>query len=174
MQRARRPRSYASDVPLVAPLQAPRHPAGGVLKVAAAAAHGGSGSRMGCAGSKGGSPVADDSAAVMRARRGARASIVSTQYKVETVKDAGAVEAQRLVASTGSLPLHLPAAGLHLRYAFLSQRGYYPDSPDKANQDAVRAAEGLGGNAGAAARGVVEDRSVWGWAWRRTPTQPAA
>lgn len=117
---------------------------------------------MGCAGSKGGSPVADDSAAVMRARRGARASIVSTQYKVETVKDAGAVEAQRLVASTGSLPLHLPAAGLHLRYAFLSQRGYYPDSPDKANQDAVRAAEGLGGNAETHFFGVFDGHGEFG------------
>jgi len=108
---------------------------------------------MGCAGSKGGSPVADESAAMMRARRGPRASVVSSQYKVETVKDTGAAEAQRLVASTGSLPLDLPVAGLHLRYAFLSQRGYYPDSPDKANQDAVHAAEGLGGNAGAAGGG---------------------
>jgi hypothetical protein len=117
---------------------------------------------MGCAGSKGGSPVADESAAVMRARRGARASIVSSQYKVETVKDAGAVEAQRLVASNGSLPLDLPAAGLHLRYAFLSQRGYYPDSPDKANQDAVRAAEGLGGNAEAHFFGVFDGHGEFG------------
>ena len=109
---------------------------------------------MGCSSSKAQS-VADESAAqAMRQRRGGRASIVSSNYKVETVKDAGAAEAQRLVASAGSLPLQLPAAGLSLRYAFLSQRGYYPDAPDKANQDAVGATEALGGSAGARAVGV--------------------
>uniref|UniRef100_A0A7S4AAN9 cGMP-dependent protein kinase n=1 Tax=Pseudo-nitzschia australis TaxID=44445 RepID=A0A7S4AAN9_9STRA len=34
--------------------------------------------------------------------------------------------------------------GLRLRYAYLSQRGYYPDSPDKPNQDAYSVMERFG------------------------------
>ena len=33
-------------------------------------------------------------------------------------------------------PVEIICGGLRLRYAFLSQRGYYPDDPHKANQDA--------------------------------------
>jgi serine/threonine protein phosphatase PrpC len=29
----------------------------------------------------------------------------------------------------------LPRSGYTIRYAYVSQRGYYPDSPDKPNQD---------------------------------------
>ena len=97
---------------------------------------------MGCSASK--QAVTDDSA-VMR-RRGPRASMVAG-FKTETVKGPAA-EAPRLVTSNSSLPLDLPAAGYSLRYAFFSQRGYYPDAPDKANQDVVCVAERLGGSAG--------------------------
>jgi serine/threonine protein phosphatase PrpC/CRP-like cAMP-binding protein len=37
--------------------------------------------------------------------------------------------------------------GLRLRYAFLSQKGYYPDDPDKENQDAYSITERFGGQA---------------------------
>jgi serine/threonine protein phosphatase PrpC/CRP-like cAMP-binding protein len=37
--------------------------------------------------------------------------------------------------------------GLRLRYAFLSQKGYYPDDPDKQNQDAYSITERFGGQA---------------------------
>jgi hypothetical protein len=69
-------------------------------------------------------------------------------FKTEVVKGPAAAEAPRLVTSNGSVPLELPAAGFALRYAFFSQRGYYPDAPDKANQDVACATERLGGSAG--------------------------
>eukprot|EP00878_Enallax_costatus_P011720 GHUV01012235.1.p2 GENE.GHUV01012235.1~~GHUV01012235.1.p2 ORF type:complete len:150 (+),score=9.45 GHUV01012235.1:418-867(+) len=41
----------------------------------------------------------------------------------------------RLVTSEGTQCVHLPRSGYTIRYAYVSQRGYYPDSPDKQNQD---------------------------------------
>eukprot|EP00195_Chlamydomonas_chlamydogama_P010756 CAMPEP_0202906016 /NCGR_PEP_ID=MMETSP1392-20130828/37031_1 /ASSEMBLY_ACC=CAM_ASM_000868 /TAXON_ID=225041 /ORGANISM="Chlamydomonas chlamydogama, Strain SAG 11-48b" /LENGTH=1079 /DNA_ID=CAMNT_0049594355 /DNA_START=194 /DNA_END=3430 /DNA_ORIENTATION=- len=43
----------------------------------------------------------------------------------------------RLASSEGTQTLYFPQHGFTLRYAFVSQRGYYPDSPDKANQDSL-------------------------------------
>jgi hypothetical protein len=40
----------------------------------------------------------------------------------------------RLATSEGTQTLYFPQSRLTIRYAFVSQRGYYPDSPDKANQ----------------------------------------
>lgn len=42
---------------------------------------------------------------------------------------------ERLASSEGTQTVILPNSGITLRYAYVSQRGYYPDSPDKANQD---------------------------------------
>jgi hypothetical protein len=42
---------------------------------------------------------------------------------------------ERLVTSEGTQSVTLPRSGYTIRYAYVSQRGYYPDSPDKANQD---------------------------------------
>ena len=126
---------------------------------------------MGCSSSK--QAVCDDSA-VMR-RRGPRASMVAG-FKTEVVKGPAAAEAPRLVTSNGSVPLQLPAAGLALRYAFFSQRGYYPDAPDKANQDVACATERLGGSAG----GWVGQRSLHsilalvGWGQSRPCNNPRA
>jgi hypothetical protein len=39
-----------------------------------------------------------------------------------------------------------PPAGFSLRYAYVSQRGYYPDSPDKPNQDAFCVHTNLAGD----------------------------
>lgn len=74
--------------------------------------------------------------------------MVGAGYKME-VAPGGATDAQRAVATTGTVVLPMPAAaGFSVRYAYISQRGYYPDAPDKTNQDAVCAAERLGGNPG--------------------------
>lgn len=43
---------------------------------------------------------------------------------------------ERLSSSNGTQSAYLPGAGYLIRWAYVSQRGYYPDSPDKANQDA--------------------------------------
>lgn len=43
---------------------------------------------------------------------------------------------ERLVTSEGTQSVSLPRSGYTIRYAYVSQRGYYPDSPDKLNQDA--------------------------------------
>jgi serine/threonine protein phosphatase PrpC len=39
------------------------------------------------------------------------------------------------VTSEGTQSVTLPRSGYTIRYAYVSQRGYYPDSPDKPNQD---------------------------------------
>ncbi|KAL4426116.1 hypothetical protein ABPG77_002702 [Micractinium sp. CCAP 211/92] len=96
---------------------------------------------MGCSSSK---PVADDSAIM---RRRARGSMAMVGLKTEVAKDAAqAAEATRVDATNGSVALRLPpGTGLGVRYAYISQRGYYPDAPDKTNQDGVSATERLGG-----------------------------
>ncbi len=43
---------------------------------------------------------------------------------------------ERLTTSDGTQTVHLPQSGYTIRYAYVSQRGYYPDHPDKLNQDA--------------------------------------
>ena len=47
--------------------------------------------------------------------------------------------AERIEKGKGNMPVG--TTGLKLRYAFQSQRGYYPDSPDKNNQDAFKVIE---------------------------------
>lgn len=42
----------------------------------------------------------------------------------------------RLLTTGGTQTVHLPS-GYTIRYAYVSQRGYYPETPSKANQDAV-------------------------------------
>lgn len=106
---------------------------------------------MGCSSSK---PVADDSAIM---RRRARGSMAMVGLKTEVAKDAAqAAEATRVDATNGSVALRLPpGTGLGVRYAYISQRGYYPDAPDKTNQDGVSATERLGGQPGEGASGMV-------------------
>lgn len=50
-----------------------------------------------------------------------------------------------LVATDGTKSVHILNSSLTVQYAFYSQRGFYPDAPDKANQDAACAIEKLGG-----------------------------
>ena len=73
----------------------------------------------------------------------------SAASSVTVASTAAADAQQRLLATHGSISLPLPVAGYMLRYAYVSQRGYYPDSPDKPNQDTVCVVEQLGGSAGA-------------------------
>ncbi|GAB4819083.1 hypothetical protein N2152v2_006129 [Parachlorella kessleri] len=54
---------------------------------------------------------------------------------------------QRPVVTDGTRSVSVPGSRLVIKYAFLSQRGYYPDAPDKANQDTCCATEQLGGHA---------------------------
>lgn len=43
---------------------------------------------------------------------------------------------ERLDTSNGTISYTLPSSGFSIRYAYVSQRGYYPDAPHKVNQDA--------------------------------------
>jgi len=49
----------------------------------------------------------------------------------------------RKISGTGLITL--PATGIRMKYAYLTQRGYYPDQPDKANQDNYNVIEKFSG-----------------------------
>lgn len=53
---------------------------------------------------------------------------------------------ERITTSGGARALALPSAGYAARYAFCSLRGFYPETLDKRNQDAVCAHERFGGD----------------------------
>ena len=53
---------------------------------------------------------------------------------------------ERITTSGGARALALPSAGFAARHAFCSLRGFYPETPDKRNQDAVCAHERFGGD----------------------------
>lgn len=55
-----------------------------------------------------------------------------------------------------------PPQQLQMRYAHLSQRGYYPDHPNKANQDAVLVETGLAGDAGQHLFAVLDGHGEYG------------
>ena len=57
---------------------------------------------------------------------------------------------ERIVCSEGAheVQVPLPEGGHYtLRYAYVTQRGYYPGQPNKANQDALCVHTNFGGNA---------------------------
>jgi hypothetical protein len=127
---------------------------------------------MGCSSSTLSQTVADES--VMLRRKPPRGSMLMSGYRTELISDLqNGNEAQRLVASNGSVSLSLPSAGYALRYAYISQRGYYPDAPDKANQDAACAAECVGGNAGETGRAWPPWQPAACAAWLHAPCQAA-
>lgn len=77
-------------------------------------------------------------------RRQARLSLAGTCNQFESMK-----QFQRTFDNdSGTNDVHLPGPTglLRIRYAYISQRGHYPDQPDKANQDAVFVHETLQGN----------------------------
>ena len=117
---------------------------------------------MGCLGSKlvqePTSPSSKETLPLSRPR-GGRASMIGSFESLEKTKDQA-----RLVSSEGTRAVPRLSAGspLAIQYAFVSQRGYYPDHLDKANQDAVAAAERLGGRAGTHVFAVFDGHGEFG------------
>lgn len=69
---------------------------------------------------------------------------------------------ERLVTSGGTRVVELPGSGYAIRYAYVSQRGYYPDSPDKPNQDAFCAHVCFGGDPEQHLLGVFDGHGEFG------------
>jgi hypothetical protein len=123
---------------------------------------------MGCGNSKGirmdeqpHSPTGTSPTTPLAARqRAPRASLISSYTKVEIAKS----PARSVESPSGGTSPPVPAAGprARLHYAFVSQRGYYPDQPDKANQDAVCVVERLGGDASTHLLGVLDGHGEFG------------
>ncbi|KAL6754679.1 phosphatase 2C and cyclic nucleotide-binding/kinase domain-containing protein-like protein [Haematococcus lacustris] len=68
----------------------------------------------------------------------------------------------RLVTSEGTQTLTLPQSSITLRYAFVSQRGYYPDTPSKANQDSLCIHTHFGGDPEQVFFGVFDGHGEYG------------
>ena len=66
----------------------------------------------------------------------------------------------RIVCSSATRSVKLSRAAF--RYAFLSQRGFYPESPNKANQDACFVNVGFNGDADGAFFGVFDGHGAQG------------
>ncbi|KAI8469911.1 MAG: phosphatase 2C-like domain-containing protein [Monoraphidium minutum] len=69
---------------------------------------------------------------------------------------------ERLTTSEGTQSVHLPGSGYTIRYAYVSQRGYYPDSPDKLNQDAFCVHTYFGGDPDQQFFGVFDGHGEFG------------
>lgn len=68
----------------------------------------------------------------------------------------------RLVSSEGVQTLHFPTSGYTVRYAYVTQRGYYPDAVDKANQDSLCVHSMFGGDPEQALFGVFDGHGEYG------------
>ena len=68
----------------------------------------------------------------------------------------------RLSSSEGTQSLYFPSSGYTIRYAFVTQRGYYPDAPDKANQDSLCMHPQFGGDMEQALFGVFDGHGEYG------------
>ena len=68
----------------------------------------------------------------------------------------------RLETSEGALVYHLPKSNYSLRYAYVSQRGYYPDALDKPNQDSFYFRTGFGSDNDQALFGVFDGHGEFG------------
>jgi hypothetical protein len=69
---------------------------------------------------------------------------------------------ERLSTSEGTLSVTLPVSGYTIRYAYVSQRGFYPDSPDKANQDSYAVHTCFHGDPEQHFFGVFDGHGEWG------------
>lgn len=69
---------------------------------------------------------------------------------------------ERLVSSEGTQTVFMPQSGYTIRYAFVSQRGYYPDAPNKANQDSFCVQTYFGGDAEQCFFGVYDGHGEYG------------
>jgi serine/threonine protein phosphatase PrpC/CRP-like cAMP-binding protein len=72
-------------------------------------------------------------------------SFISTEKPQEEAGKQPEAAMRKVVASDEAK--EIICGGLRLRYAFLSQKGYYPEDPDKQNQDACSIIEHFGGKA---------------------------
>lgn len=68
----------------------------------------------------------------------------------------------RLQSSEGTQSLYFPQSGYTIRFAYVTQRGYYPDSPDKANQDALCMHPQFGGDMEQALFGIFDGHGEYG------------
>jgi len=68
----------------------------------------------------------------------------------------------RLATSGGTQGLVFAQSGLRLRYAFASLRGYYPSTPDKANQDSLCVHTHFGGDPEQAFFGIYDGHGEYG------------
>lgn len=73
----------------------------------------------------------------------------------------GSLAAHRQPSTEPTQTLHLPSAGLTVRYAYASQRGYYPNDPTKSNQDALCVLPVFGGDKEQALFGVFDGKQPW-------------
>ncbi|GAQ83023.1 AGC (cAMP-dependent, cGMP-dependent and protein kinase C) kinase family protein [Klebsormidium nitens] len=94
---------------------------------------------------KGASKVAKSSSSLVDALDLSGASGLSGPPKRPLLLEGGV--AKPAMPVSGPTVVKVPGASYALRYAALSQRGYYPDSPDKANQDAYTIRAPYGGSA---------------------------
>lgn len=108
------------------------------------------------------SPDASDATPVAppRMRRQARLSIAGNfnqidDMKLNTMKNSSD-------SSVGSGEIQTQVKGLCIRYAFLTQRGHYPEQPFKANQDVVIFQSALQGNPGNHLWGVLDGHGEYG------------
>ena len=68
----------------------------------------------------------------------------------------------RLTSSEGAQTLFFPSSGYTIRFAYVTQRGYYPDAPDKANQDSLCMHPQFGGDMEQALFGVFDGHGEYG------------
>lgn len=69
---------------------------------------------------------------------------------------------ERLVSSEGTQTVFMPQSGYTIRYAYVSQRGYYPDAPSKANQDSFCVHTYFGGDPEQCFFGVFDGHGEYG------------
>lgn len=68
----------------------------------------------------------------------------------------------RLVRSEGAVAYTFPKSKYSIQFAYVSQRGYYPDDPDKLNQDAFFCQTGFAGDPEQALFGVFDGHGEYG------------
>ncbi|GAX81252.1 hypothetical protein CEUSTIGMA_g8684.t1 [Chlamydomonas eustigma] len=68
----------------------------------------------------------------------------------------------RLTSSEGAQTIYFPSCNYTIRFAFVTQRGYYPDAPEKANQDSLCTHPHFGGDSEQALFGVFDGHGEYG------------
>lgn len=108
------------------------------------------------------SPVSSDAPplAPPRMRRQARLSIAGNFNQTDNMKLEN--KKNNSDSSIGSGEIRTQVKGLCVRYAFLTQRGHYPDQPLKANQDVVIFQSCVQGNPGNHLWGVLDGHGEFG------------